>query len=355
MAPDTATASFPTRSRQPAIALKPVVDPADWSAKEMTESGEWIFEFSPEHVSELEAAVERTQAKRLGILDIGRADFPLPTLGPRLDELREQLLEGIGFVQMRGFPIRRLDRLTAATAYWGIGTYLGRALPQNAQGHMLGHVIDRGHTQANPDQRGYQTRETLDFHSDSCDIVGLLCLQPSKSGGVSKIVSTVAIYNEMLRRRPDLAEELCNPFAMDRRGEVPEGKKPYYELPVFSFRDGYLSTRWARVHIESAQRFEDVPRLTSRQSEALDLFDTLTEELHMGIRFEPGDIQFLHNHVISHSRTEYEEHEEPERKRHLLRLWLNSEGGRPLVPGFAERIATGIVVKGMKLQAPIDP
>jgi hypothetical protein len=337
--------------RQPAVAMQPVVDPAGWDSAEMASSDRWIFELAAEDIDDLERAVSAELDRGRSLLEADRASFALPVLGPKLDRLRHQLMDGIGFFQMRGFPIDRYSRLEIATAFWGIGTYFGRAVSQNASGHMLGHVIDMGHTQSNPNQRGYQTRETIDYHSDSCDVVGLLCLQPAKTGGLSKVVSSVAIYNEMLRRSPDLVEELCHPFYMDHRGEVREGKAPFYQLPVFNFRDGCLSTRWARSHIESAQRFPEAPRLTDRQIEAFELMDRLCDELRLDIRFEPGDIQFLHNHIMLHTRTAFEDF--PDRKRHLYRLWLATDGARPIPDGYAERIL-GIVAAGTVPQITLE-
>jgi len=337
--------------REPAVPLHPVVDPAGWDKAEMSSSGRWIFELAPEDIDDLERAVSAELDRGRSLLEVDRASFALPVFGPKLERLCHQLMNGIGLFQMRGFPIERYSRTEIATAFWGIGTYFGRAVSQNATGHMLGHVIDMGHTQANPNQRGYQTRETIDYHSDSCDVVGLLSLQSAKKGGLSKVVSSVAIYNEMLRRSPDLVEELCRPFYMDHRGEVREGKAPFYQLPVFNFRDGHLSTRWARSHIESAQRFPEVPRLTDRQIEAFELMDQLCEELRLDIRFEPGDIQFLHNHVMLHTRTAYEDFSD--RKRHLYRLWLATDAARPIPAGYAERIM-GIVVAGTKPQITLE-
>jgi hypothetical protein len=339
--------------RRPAVAMQPVVDPAGWTAEEIARTGEGTHHLSDREIAELDAAVEALHSQGLGILDITRERFPLPTLGPRLDGIREELLDGCGFALIRGFPVER-DREDAAMAFYGIGTYFGRAVSQNAKGHLLGHVTALGgYHQANPDHRGYQTSESLRFHADSCDIVGLLCLKPAKSGGQSAIVSSVTVYNEMLKRRPDLVAELVKPWYMDRRGEVAPGKKPWYKLPIYSVRDGYMSSRGGGGHALSAQRFPDVPRLTDVQREALEVRARLTEELCLHQTFEPGDMQFLHNHVILHARTAYEDYDEPERRRHLLRLWLDSDGARPLLPEYADRI-NGIMLPETRPTAPLE-
>jgi hypothetical protein len=260
--------------------------------------------------------------------------------------------------------VARYSRLEAAIAFWGIGRYVGDPVSQNAKGHLLGHVKDLGGTSfANPNNRGYETADGLPYHSDSCDIVGLLCLHPSKSGGESTIVSSVTIHNEMLRRDPELVAALAEPVYRDRRGEIPAGAKPWYQLPVFSYHRGYLTTSWQGGYIRSARRFEELPRPPAKLDEALDLFAELCRELSFAMDFQPGDIQFLHNHVVVHSRTAYEDYAEPEKKRHLLRLWLATPDGRPLPGGFANRYhnlepgqrpAGGIIVPGTRPHAPLE-
>jgi hypothetical protein len=179
------------------------------------------------------------------------------------------------------------------------------------------------------------------------------------------IASSVTIHNEMLAHRPDLVDTLAQPFFVDRKGEIPAGKRSYYQLPVFNYHAGRLTTIYARDFIEGAQRFAEVPRLTPMQIEALDMADQLanSDELRLDMDFRPGDIQFLHNHQILHARTAYEDWPEPERKRHLLRLWLAPPDGRPLPPGFQERYGNiepgtargGIRVPGQRLYAPLEP
>jgi Taurine catabolism dioxygenase TauD, TfdA family len=267
-------------------------------------------------------------------------------------------------VLLRGLPVARWTRLQSAAAFWGLGRHLGDPVPQNAQGHLLGHVKDIGKDPGNPTHRIYQTSYRHLFHTDSCDIVGLMCLRQAKSGGLSRIVSSTTLFNELARRRPDLAEVLAAPFTVDRKGEVPAGKGPHYQMAIAHHHAGQLTVIYARDFIEAAQRFADVPRLSPAQVEAMDLVDELAQDpdLYLDMDFEPGDIQFLHNHQILHARTAYEDHPEPERRRHLLRLWLSTPNGRELPPVFAERYGEfrlgrrrgGIVVPGQSLSTPLD-
>jgi Taurine catabolism dioxygenase TauD, TfdA family len=298
------------------------------------------------------------------LIELKRRDLDLPILGPTLDRIRNEAIDGRGIALIRGVPVHRYSRRQSAIAFLGIGSYIGVAVSQNAKGHILGHVKDLGQRSfQNPTDRGYQTHDKLPFHSDSCDVVGLLCLHHSKSGGASTVVSTVQIYNEMLKRAPELVEALAQPIYRDRRGELPAGAKPYYPLPVFNWTDGYLSVAWQGGYIRSAQRFPELPRHSETLLAALDMFTTLTRELCFHMDFRQGDIQLLHNHVTVHSRTEFEDYPEPERKRHLLRLWLATPGGRPLPSAIFERYpnlprnqrpAGGIMVPGTVLKVPLE-
>jgi hypothetical protein len=324
---------------------------------------DWIEYLSETEIAEVDRATKSLAGARAEITAIRRDDFPLPTLGPRLQRIMNDTLNGRGFALIRSLPVERWTRVESAIAFFGIGAHIGAARPQNAKGHALGHVKDLGLSSDNPNARIYQTRERQTYHTDSCDIVALLCLRPAKSGGLSSLVSSVTIFNEMRRRRPDLAKILFAPIETDRRGELDAGQKPYFRIPVFNWREGLLSTIYQRQYIESARRFPDVPPLTSGQIEAMDMFDALANDpaLNMHMEFRPGDIQLVHNHTLLHDRTAFEDWPEPERKRHLLRLWLAPANARPLPPVFAERYGLitpgergGVTMPGMKLTAPLD-
>ena len=334
--------------------------PAAWRGPEMAAQGGWDYRLSAAEVAEVDAAVAAIDRP---LIEVDREAFPLPALGPKLARLRRELLEGRGFFLLRGLPVRRMGREEAVAAFWGIGAHFGSARSQNAKGHLMGHVKDLGLRSDDPNVRVYQTSERQQFHTDSVDIVALMCLQPARSGGLSSIVSSVAVHNEIARRRPDLAAELYEPFFTDRRGEVPEGMKPWFALPVFNRVGSELTTIYARRYIESARRFPEVPALTPKQLEALDLFDSLCEsaDFRLDMAFEAGDMQFLCNHVILHDRTAFDDWPEPERRRHLLRLWLCPPEGRQLPEAFAARYGSirpgdrgGIVVKDAALVVPLE-
>jgi hypothetical protein len=338
--------------------------PSAWVGAELARRpAEWTYELTQAEIAEIERAAAGVREAGLDLGTITRQTFPLPTLGPTLDRLRREILDGRGFVLIRGLPVAGKNLVDNAAAYLGIGSHLGHARSQNAMGHILGHVRDMGlSAEKDPNVRIYQTTERQTFHTDSCDIVGLLCLKTARSGGLSSIVSSMTIYNEMATKRPDLVRRLFAPFATDRRGEVPEGKKPYFEIPVYNDHAGFLSVLYARRYITSARRFPEVPPLAPEDVAALDLFDDLANDarLRLDMEFKPGDMQFLHNHTILHDRTAYEDWPEPEDKRHLLRLWLAAPGARPLPAIYAERYGSitvgdrgGIICPGTRLNVPV--
>ena len=338
--------------------------PSAWYGPDLDARRDWIEHLSEEDIAEVETAmrrvIDRMADRTFDIVDIRRDDFPLPTLGPRLERMLEDILNGRGFVLIRGFPVDRWSKLERGVAFFGLGTYFGNARSQNAEGHVLGHVKDLGDPDAS---RIYKTNKRQGYHTDSCDIVGLMCLSGAKEGGLSSLVSSVTLFNEIRRRRPDLLPALFAPIETDRRGEVPEGEKPYFTIPVFNWYAGELSAIYQRKYIDDARRLPGVPEYTVQQREALDLLDELSDDpaLHLRMEFLPGDVQFVHNHTLLHDRTAFEDWPEPERKRHLLRLWLAPENARPLPPVFAERFGSttpgdrgGVRIDGARLVAPVD-
>lgn len=338
--------------------------PSAWQGAEMkAHPDRWLRTLTADEIAELEGAAEAYLARTKEIADISKESFPLPHFGAHLQELKTTLLTGRGFEVIRGLPVEKYGQAFAATIFCGVGAHLGSARSQNAAGHILGHVRDTGADAKNPNTRIYQTSERQTFHTDSSDVVGLLCIREAMEGGDSLLVSTSAIYNEMFARRPDLAALLFDPIATDRRGEVPEGEKPYLEIPVLNWHAGFLTGFYQRQYIDSAQRFPDAMRLTPAHVEALDLFDTLANDpaLHFGMRLQPGDMQFVYNHGLLHDRTGFRDWPEAGQKRHLLRLWLSMDGDRPLPNCFKQRYGSieignrgGIITKGTRLNVPLD-
>jgi hypothetical protein len=221
-------------------------DASAWYGRDFQGNTDWIERLSLTEIAEVETAARVLAKSDRDLTLISSADFPLPTLGPRLHHLLDQVLNGRGFVLIRDLPVQRWTKREAAITFLGIGTHLGNLRMQNAGGHLLGHVRDLGRSSQDPETRIYQTRERQTFHTDSCDVVGLLCLRAAKSGGLSSLVSSTTIFNEMRCRRPDLLRVLLNPIETDRRGEVPEGGKTYFSIPVFNWHEELLSAIYQR-------------------------------------------------------------------------------------------------------------
>lgn len=343
----------------------PINGPAAWKGPEIASKSDWLFQFTPAELEEIDAAIRAHFAEGREMGDLSPATFRLPTLAKKLADLLDQVLHGCGFVMLRGFPVAKYSVAESAVAYLGIGSHLGSFRSQNAKGHLLGHVCDLGLDIKTQTTRYYQTNRELEYHTDSCDIVGLLCLKISKFGGESRLVSSVTLHNEMLRLRPDLWRQLFNPFPIDRRGEVPPGMLPWFELPVFNWYAGELSTYFPGQYIRSAQaNFPQARRLSALEHEALDYLDSLSNEpeLNLTLEFRPGDMQFVHNHQVMHSRTDFEDWPEPDRRRHLLRLWLAPRVVRALPPAYAQRYGSivagdrgGIITSSTKLTFVLEP
>jgi len=359
--------AFPSVPVEPAStgrALQPVSTEQAWYGPALAQRPEaWTHVLSDAESSELVDAIAAVEARGLDVVDIRADHFRLPRLGGVLRAMRKDLLQGRGFSLLRGFPSDGLTTLQRGIGFFGIGAHLGKAVSQNAKGHALGHVADLGFDYSQPTSRGYQTNVRLPYHTDAADVVGLLCVRTARSGGLSSLVSSVTLYNEMLKRRPDLVRVLLGPTYRDRRGEVPPGKGQWYVLPVFNPHEGLMITSYVRSAIRKAQRFPEVPRISPELNEAMDLLDALAEspELHLDMVLEPGDIQFASNHFILHSRTTFEDHPEPARRRHLLRLWLSCEGGPALPRVFdnytgldANGRPLGLLLEGVRLNAPLE-
>ena len=353
-----------TRSTSSNNPPKQINRPSAWLGKDMiNDPSRWLYRLTENEVRDLENAARHYQSLSRDIGQISQDDFPLGHFGQHLQRLKQTLLRGVGVELIRGLPIESYSTEFIATIFCGIGAHLGSARSQNAQGHMLGHVRDIGLDANAVDTRIYQTSARQTFHTDSADVVGLLCIRAAKTGGESLLVSAETLYNQMQRQRPDLVPVLFDVVATDRRGEVPEGEKPYFEIPVLNWFAGFLTVQYQRQYVNSAQRFPGAPRLTEKHIAALDYFDELANdpELHFSMVLQPGDMQFVYNHSQLHDRTSFRDWPEPDKRRHLLRLWLSIEGDRPLPECFQARYGSieigkrgGIVTQHTRLHVSLD-
>lgn len=304
-----------------------ITAPGAWMGPDIQDDNSWILQIDEPEVADIDHALSEVKSRDLDI-PFTANDFPLPTLGKRLDTIPDRLENGLGLVLVRGVPRDRYTDKECELIYCGLASHLGTLISQNTRGHLLGHVRDEGKSFDDPTVRGYQTRARMDFHADQLpvDILGLFCVRTAKRGGASTMVSALTIHNVLLEERPDLLEVLYQPFALDWRGEEPAGEYGWYTSPMFSFYDGKVTSRiTSRQYFESVSRHGSELELTDIQREALDAVQEISNrpELRLSMHFEEGDMQLLNNHMLVHAREEFEDHDDPHLKRHLLRAWIS--------------------------------
>jgi len=320
------------------IHQEPVIAACAWTAAELAADSGWVYPLAPDEIQEIERALIAVRKAGIPTEHIRPHNFPLPRLAARLDAIWEQLENGRGIALLRGVPVARYDVADIERIYCGLASHLGIPIPQNSRGDHIGHVRDTGARWGEQREgelvRGYLTTAYLPFHSDSADLVALLCVQKAKAGGLSSVVSSTAIFNELLATRPDLLRPLFRGFHYSLRGETGDGvdQVSSHRVPVFSFHAGKLSARYVRKTIQQAGDSGGVA-ITAEETAALDAIDALakSDRLRFDMHFEPGDIQCLNNFVAFHSRSAFEDWDEPARKRHLLRIWMHAPRGRELV------------------------
>jgi hypothetical protein len=297
----------------------------EWTSATLGDS--YVLELGDEHLEELDAALATAEATVDDVLDITADQFPLPTLGPELARITEDLINGRGVALIRGVPVAHYGKERASSIYWGIGAHLGQPWPQNAKGHLLGDVTDHGVAADDPTSRGNEIGGLpFPFHSDGSDLVGLFCLDAGASGGASIVANAVSIHNELVRTEPELAAELYAAMPYDSRGEQPPGAKGWYLMPVFTERNGRLFVRYIRPYIAASARHADAPKVSEAAKAAMDLVDAMCADPqhHVSMQLEPGDMQFVNNYHVLHARTAYTDDRANGKVRHLKRLWLET-------------------------------
>lgn len=325
--------------------LGEVLDPASWIGSEISDGEGWQHDLTAEEIASLVAMASSVRnligEDQDALLSLEKSDFNLGAFAPKLSSVYEGLRDGLGIGLIRGLPMDQLDAIDAAIIYWGIGRHLGVASPNNPEGDMLGHITDLGKTQSDPTSRGYQTREAMDYHCDQCDIVGLLCVRTAKSGGTSKIASSISMYNSLLSERTEYAKALAAPFYWTKHGEHAPDELPYYKSPVLNFLDGKLCVSFGPKHIFKGHDLPETPDLTALQRDALTRAEEIADEEHLAMELEVGDMQFVNNYVALHTRSSFIDHEAPDQKRLLWRLWLMNPDLRSRT-GYSNQWAKGV-------------
>jgi len=315
-----------------------------WTGTELAEASDWRFALTPAMLGEIDAALAGLRRRRVSWEQMQRGDFPAPETERLLTQVSSALEEGRGLAKLSGLPVERYDEEDLRCIWYGIGLHLGTPVSQSHAGLRMKIIRDEGATvgqvygqMENRDGSAFLSsyaravsNSLLRFHTDRTDVVGLLCVGQAKEGGLSKVASTVAVHNEILRRRPDLLEVLYQPYPRSRLGEEKGGGDMIYMLPVFGVRDGRFTSHYSRTYIEAAQKIPDVPRLTREQEEAMDLLAEVADALCYRMRLEPGDMQLLNNHVIYHARDAFTDDADGGHVRQLYRLWLSVPNSRAL-------------------------
>lgn len=314
-----------------------------WTGADIRKDHRWLKQVPANLLDELDAALEKAADRDWHALTAD--NFALPGASVFLDEVREELENGSGMVKICGLDVSRYGPEQLRRLWFGLGCHLGTPMYQNCRGEVMRDIRDEGigvgaklygaTTDASGKpflSSGARTLSPgqLRFHTDRCDVVGLLCLRQAAEGGVSKLASSATVYNEMLKRRPDLHALLCKPIPRSRFGEEAGGEHVAYELPVFGVRDGKLTSHFSLTYIENAQMLPGVRRLTDAEHEAIQMLMDIAQEVCFEMRFASGDMQLLNNHVIYHGRTAFKDDVSTGRDRLLMRLWLSVPNSRAL-------------------------
>lgn len=301
----------------------PVLGRAAWRAADFKDRSDWVEPFSGELIAAFEAAMAKVEQGGKPLDDLEAADFDLTAFADILARWRRELTHGRGFLVLSGVPVERWTPATQALFMRALGLQFGRLGYQNPRGDVIGEVRDTGADKRDPFARLYATAGEFRFHCDASDLVGLLCVRPAAKGGESKVASSVAVYNELHRRRPDLAALLFEPIPYDLRNEHQPGGQPWAAFAPCAHADGVLKTFYISDYFRTVERLGVA--LSPAQRELLDLYDEIAGSPEVGLSFflQPGDVQILYNHTTLHARTAFED--APGRERLLLRFLVSMD------------------------------
>jgi hypothetical protein len=336
------TAPVHTDTPKETTVRRPQHGAAVWRTADVTADTSWRITLDESQRGAFAATARATAARGVTADTMTIDAFPLGSLADEIAAWSRMLETGRGFLLLHGFPVDLLDDHEIELAYLGLGCHLGTPVGQNAQGERLTHIRDERLPADAGRVRLYRTRERQDFHTDGADIIGLLCLRRAERGGESKLVSSWALYNEILERRPDLLQALYEPMGWDRQGDVPAGEPAWFRLAPLTDIDGVPRLFYLGWYIRDAQQHADAPRLTPAQLEAMELLEALANDpsFHVEMDFRPGDVQFLNNGRILHAREAYDDHPDPDQRRHLLRVWLAAHRFASLEDGLRGGVAS---------------
>jgi len=302
---------------------------AAWRVSDLRLDTRWIFPLHDRAKQDLEQAVAKAYRPDKPLFDYRREDFDLGASAPIIAAAFDEAKRGRGIALVRGLPREGLTEKKFEFLTWAIGLHAGVARPQGKASHYISAVRDVGTEYRTGGGRGYSSNAELDFHTDSADVVALTTYNKAESGGMSIVSSSLTAYRRMADGHPDLLDYLRAPVHFSRQQEEASDESPSYPHPIFDERDGKLFSKWNRNRVESAQKLDGVPRMTSEHRDALERFDSIVRrpELAYTMYLEPGDMQLINSHVTLHSRTDFVDYDDPAKKRLLFRLWLAPPDG----------------------------
>ncbi len=317
--------------------------PSAWRGADFDSVDDVSITLTPAHLDALDTALRSVQQAGLTVDTVEREHFNLSGIANDLADIEHQILHGKGIVILRGFPVTEYSLEEIELMYWGLGCHFGTGESQSTLGDRVGRVEDVSGKDRN--QRAYRNSVDLLMHTDLTDIIGMLSIRKASSGGLSTYVSAASIHNEIVRTRPELLETLQRGFHYHRFGAEPAGESPVtpHRIPVLSERDGFLSARIVPDYVYMAAEELGVP-LTELELEALDYFNELAirPDLRFDVMLQPGDLSFINNFTVLHTRDAFYDGPAPEEKRLLLRLWLSSDYERPVVDSLEMFTKAGI-------------
>ncbi len=310
-----------------------ITDSRAWTAQSIDGGESWRYTLTADCFAELDAFVAQRRGQSQPITETRIASADFPACAAVLNDAVVALESGRGFIIVERLSFERYSREEAQMVYWVIGQLLGAPFAQDVKGTLLYDVRDTGQDVSKGARFSVSNLESS-FHMDHCfgdpipDILGLLSLQGAKSGGRSQFLSAYTLHNELLTKCPDALPILYENFYFDRRGQFKEGEKPVFEAPIFRWDAQGLHIRYLYYYIQVGQEKMGEP-FSPAQAKALEAVEaTLTrQDLHVEMLLEPGQMLFTSNHWLLHNRTSFEDYPEPERRRHLVRLWLSNRNG----------------------------
>ena len=324
--------------------MEPIKDDCAWTGADLLQDRSWEFEVNAEQKKELDRALAQVKDQNLRLEEITQENFPLPTLAKVLEGLLHELRVGKGFSLLRGVPTDGYDMDDLEKIYWGICAYVGTGVTQNSEAGLIHYVTD-GKLRPEQGTRGVGNPGPVGLHVDLTDCVALYCVQQAPDDPHSLVASSMMVYNEILHQHPEWLPRLYDGFIWSRKAEEAPGESPVsdYRVPVFSEANGVVSCRfnshWIQAGLELAGE-----SLTEEEAEMFEFIREMSFKHSFDFPLHRGDIAFCNNYTVFHGRAGHDPVEDEDRKRVLLRAWLDLDDVRP----FADegRVRYGVVRHG---------